>query len=360
MEYKCFESRVLQNSFQGGIFQNFGAMMMRYVCLAVMSCALLVSCSENRQEACYEPESSVVPVPLQFTALEEKFAAIETRQDVVDLFNGEEVLRDVFFKRSGYPNDSAFIRELHRRFTNPGIDTLASEVKRVFGDGSVLRNSFSEAYAHLRHYYPETRLPRVVTVISGLENDLYLSDTLVIVGLDFFLGDGAHYRPNMYEYMLNRYRPESIVPSVMLLIGIQERFNKIKKEDNTALAEMVSYGKAYVFARHMIPCVPDSTLFGYTAAETAGAFANEAVIWQRFVEEKVLFETSHLVKQRYLGERPNVPEISTRCPGRIGTWVGMQITEAYLKETETGLTTLMTNSDAQEIFRRSRYKPVAR
>ena len=335
-------------------------MMIRVLCLTVMSGVWLMSCSDNRPSACYEPESYVVSVPVPYTALEEKFAAIQTRQDVVDVFRGEEILRDVFFKRPGYPNDSAFIREMHRRFTNPGIDTLASEVKRVFGDGSALRASFSEAYAHLRHYYPNARLPRIVTVISGLENDLYLSDSLVIVGLDFFLGSGAHYRPNMYEYMLNRYRPESIVPSVMLLIGIGEQINKINKDDQTALAEMIAYGKAYLFAKHMIPCVPDSTLFGYTAAETAGAFANEALVWQRFVDEKVLFETNHLVKQRYLGERPNVPEISTRCPGRIGTWVGMRITESYFRETGKSFTELMEQADAQEIFRRSRYKPVSR
>lgn len=318
----------------------------------------LGACTDKQKTNCITPDSPVLPVKLQFESLEEKFAAVETRADIVELFEGREVLRDVFFKRSAYPDDSVFIKELHQRFSHPGIDTLASEVKRVFGDGAALRASFEEAYANLRHYYPETRLPRIVTVITGLENDLYLSDSLIIVGLDYFLDLKARYRPNVYDYMQRRYTPETLVPSVMLLIGISDTFNKGNPEDRTALAEMVAYGKAYQFARHMVPCVSDSTLFGYSAQETADLYFNESLIFKRLVDERVWFETSHLVKQRYLGERPNTPEIGNRCPGRVGGWVGMRIVLKFQEETGKDLKAVMATPDANGIFRVSKYKPV--
>ena len=320
----------------------------------------LAGCSDDDKRGCYEPSGTVVPVKLEFLSLEQRFSSVQTKQDLVDLFTGQEILRDVFFNRSAYPDDSVFIRELHRRFTHPGIDTLSDEVTRVFGDGSALRKSFEDAWSHLRHYYPQTRMPRIVTVISGMENDLYLSDSLIIVGLDHFLDLSARYRPNVYQYMQRRYTPETIVPSVMLLMGIDAERNKLDPKDQTTLAEMVAYGKAYLFAKHMIPCVPDSTLFGFTAKETAGAYYNEPEIFKRLVDERVWFETSHLVKQRYLSERPNVPEISSECPGRIGTWVGMRIVQKYQEETGKDLKSIMEQPDAQAVFRISRYKPVGR
>ena len=157
--------------------------------------------------------------------------------------------------------------------------------------------------------------------------------------------------------MLQRYHKDYVVPAVMLLYGISEKINRVNTEDKTALADMISYGKAYTFTRFMIPCIPDSTLFGYTKKEAEGALANEDVIWEKLVGNKVLFETSHLVKQRYIGERPNTGEISASCPGRIGMWVGMRMTDEYLKETGGTLQELMAEPDAGKIFKDSKYRP---
>ncbi len=41
---------------------------------------------------------------------------------------------------------------------------------------------------------------------------------------------------------------------------------------------MIAYGKAYYFAKHMIPCLPDSVFIGYTSDEIKGARENEDLI----------------------------------------------------------------------------------
>ena len=318
---------------------------------------IFYSCTEKPSSECEGVPELVGTATVQFSSLESELSKFNSKKELVDFFGDKEILRDIFFSRSAYPNDSAFINTLYRRFTNPAFDTLTEETLKVFGDGSELKKSFDEAFSYLRHYYPETKIPKVVTVISGMENDLYVSDSLIIVGLDFFLGPKARYRPNMYEYMLQRYHKDYVVPAVILLYGISEKINRVNTEDKTALADMISYGKAYTFTRFMIPCIPDSTLFGYTKKEAEGALANEDVIWEKLVGNKVLFETSHLVKQRYIGERPNTGEISASCPGRIGMWVGMRMTDQYLKETGSSLQEMMREPDAAKIFKESKYRP---
>ena len=128
-------------------------------------------------------------------------------------------------------------------------------------------------------------------------------------------------------------------------------------QDKTVLADMIAYGKAYTFTKHIMPCMPDSVLIGYTRKETDGAVYNEATIWKRMIDDQVLFSTSHMIKQRYIGERPKTTEISAQCPGRIGMWVGWRMSEKYLSETGKSLTDLMNESDAQKIFKLSKYRP---
>lgn len=302
------------------------------------------------------PEAA--PVPLVWESLSTQLPAVKTKADLVNFFTAHPDVRDVFFQRTQYPSDSAFINELYQRFTNPHIDTLLMETQRIFGDEQQLKKEFEAAFGRLRSVYPDWPLPKIKTVITGLENDLFVSDSLIIVGLDYYLGEDARYKPNMFEYMLRRYHPGFIVPSVMLLLGVDNRINQTNVEDRTVIADMVSYGKAYYFAQQMLPCVADSTLFGYTPRELEGSKRFEDLIWKRMVEDNILFSTSYIIKQKYIQERPKTAEVGPECPGRIGTWVGLRIVEAYMaQKPETTLPQLMQLPDAGALFKTSKYRP---
>jgi hypothetical protein len=231
-----------------------------------------------------------------------------------------------------------------------------AETHRVLGHGDELKNQFSDAFKNLKYYYPDFNPPKIQLVITGLETDVMVTDSLIIIGLDYFLGEGARFRPNMYEYMLQRYHKNFVVPSVILLYGISERYNKTNPTDKTILADMIAYGKAYAFTKHILPCTPDSVLTGYTQREIEGAYYNEQTIWKRMLEDQVLFGTSHIVKQKYIAERPKTLEVSAQCPGRIGMWVGWQIANKYLDETGKKLPDLMKEEEAQRVFKISNYR----
>jgi len=327
---------------------------------AYLLALLLISCGQGREKKCaFIPDTSSIKVPLVFESLEDSLPAITTKEQLVAFLTRHPDTRDLFFNRQAYPDDSVFINRLFGRFSNPYIDTLLQETHRVFGNGEFIRQNFTQAYTNLKYYYPDFQPPRIQTLISGLETDLFATDSTIYVGLDYFLGNGAKYRPNdMYEYMLRRYTREFIVPSVMLLTGVDSRFNRTNEEDKTVLAEMIVYGKAYYFAKRMLPCVADTLLIGYTSQEWEGSVAYEHLIWSRFVQDEVLFSTSHLVKQRYIAERPKTVEVGADCPGRIGQWVGWRIVEKYMAEhPEVTLPQLMNNADATGIFKASGYKP---
>jgi hypothetical protein len=137
------------------------------------------------------------------------------------------------------------------------------------------------------------------------------------------------------------------------------RFIDTEYDDQTALAEMIFYGKAYEFAKNTLPCTPDSLFTGYTSTETKEVNQYENVIWASIIENEYLYETSHVDKQKILGERPKTYEISQECPGRIGRWVGWQIVKKYRQDhPETPLPSLLEMKDARRIFNQSGYKPM--
>lgn len=336
--------------------------MIRYALIFIAMVAFVSACTTRQpEEQCaYVPDVSNVTVDLQIEQYQDVLPNLTSKQELVDFFTAHPDLRDVFFNRPAYPNDSVFINSLYNKFTNPAIDTVLLDVHRVFGDLSELKSELTQAFQNMKYYYPDFKAPKVKTIITALETDIFVSDTLVIVGLDYFLGNGAKYRPNMYEYMVRRYQKNFIVPSMLLLYGIDQRYNMTSLEDHTALADMVAYGKAYYFAKHMLPCVPDSVFIGYTAEEMAGSKQFEDLIWKRMVEDEVFFSTSHMVKQRYIAERPKTLEVGEKCPGRIGTWVGWQIVRKYAAEhPDESLPQVMGFVDPQQLFRASKYKPGA-
>ena len=331
--------------------------MNRFFVIVILALAFFSACESDKEECVFKPDLSS-RVELDFQMLQDSLLNINSKDDLVELFTLQPALRDYIFRRSEYPSDSVFIDELYNRFTNPHFDTLFSETKRIFGDASTIKSQFEEAFSNIKYYYPNFTPPKIQTIISGLDTDLLVTDSLIIVSLDFFLGRGAKYRPKMYEYLLRKYDPNDIVPSCMLIYGISNRFNKNQVNDHTVIADMVAYGKAFYFAKHMLPCVPDSVFIWYTPQEINGSKKNEDLIWARFIESQVLFSTNKKVKQDYLGERPTTIQVGEKCPGRIGQWVGWQIINTYTKShPEIELPKLMALDNAQKIFKESKYKP---
>lgn len=318
---------------------------------------LLFSCEE--EPCATTPDNSTIKIELEIEQLENQISSIESKEGLADFFSAHPTLRDIFFNRQSYPSDSLFINELYNRFTNPYFDSLLFDTRKEFGNLNELKMEMTTAFQNLKYYYPDFQVPKIQTVITGLESDIFVSDSLIIIGLDYYLGPKARYKPNMYEYLARRYQRNFIVPSVLLLYGIDEKYNKTNLNDHTVLAEMIAFGKTYYFAKQMLPCVPDSILIGYTKEEIEGARKNSDLIWKRLVEDEVFYATSHLIKQKYIAERPKTLEVGEKCPGRIATWVGWEVVKKFMEENPSvSLPQVMENPDAGKIFRESKYKPL--
>ena len=309
--------------------------------------------------SCDSPECEVYPsvenLDVKVNRLEKGFSNLKSKQEISSFLDQNLPLKNNFLLGLQYP-DSFIVDYLYRVNNSPGVDTIVSECNNTFGNFTLWEEQFSQSQALLSHYFPEEKNRTVNTFISGLTRDLYVDDTSIFIGIDYFLGPKATFRPQNYQYILKRYTPESIVPMCMMYIS--GKYNESNLGSNTLLSEMVYFGKSYYFTKKMLPCVADSIIIGFSKEEFDGSENHSERIWSHFVEKELLFITNEREKQRYVGERPNVTEIGNKCPGRIGQWLGWKIVKAYMeKNPQITLAQLMAQKDAKLIFEESKFKP---
>ena len=324
----------------------------------VISLFALASCGLEENN-CIEAPEVENHITINIERLEDQLFASETPADVLKLLKDNPEMTKEFLGSDQYPSDSILARELFRVIKNPYTDTLRMEAQKYFGDMDDIKNEFENAFSYIKHYYPDFEAPEIKTMVTGFgSSEMYVSEDLIVIGLDFYLGPQGKYRPNgIPGYILKRYDKPYIVPATVLLYA--DRYLKEDPKDNSMTADMVYYGKKYFFTKNMMPCTNDSLLIWYDGKELANVEQNKHLLWYHFLEKELLFETNHIIKQRYMDERPGVFEIGTECPGRIGAWIGWDIVKEYHKlNPDLSLQEIMANPNAREILKGAKYNPL--
>ena len=317
---------------------------------------LLVGCDKG--DCQFEDEIATQPVDIQIDRMEEKLFAAKSEEDVVGFLQANPDLANLFFDAPQYPSDKILAEKIYSLIKNPGIDTLYQEAETVYANMSEIEDELEIAFGKLKTLFPETGTPKLQTMVSGMYKDIFITDTLILVGLDFFIGDEATYKPQQIPYyILSRYDKEHLASIIVKYLAGQVVAAGNKP---TLLSEMIDFGKTYYLAKRLMPCTPDSILLGYTPLDMELIGSNEAVIWATLLENEVLYETSHITKRKFLGERPNIYEIDQKCPGRVGAWVGWQIVNSYMDRNDVDIRSLLAERDNEKIFRQSGYKPQSR
>ncbi len=332
-------------------------MYYRFLLLATL--LLAFGCSDK---GCELPdEIASIPLDITIERLEKPFFESKSEAGITSFLQEHPLFARNYLQISGAP-DNRLTNSLYEIATNASLDTLVRQAGQRFGDMKEEQQQLETAFKVVKHNYPQFEVPEVKTFVTGLGslgNDIYLSDSLLVFGLDYFIGKTASYRPQVYEYIRNRYEREKMVPAAMLLLS--DRFNKTNPAERTLLAEMLNIGKAYYFVQTVMPCAPDSVIISYSGQEMADVNHNEGRIWAHFIEKGLLYEKSPFVVNKYIGERPNTPEIDGTAPGRIGAWVGWQIVRKYMeRHPKVTLPELMAETDYGKIFNESKYKPERR
>jgi len=328
--------------------------------LAFALAGLLASCQPREQAGCRpDPAANAPAVPLHLEHLEQPLFQIKNTADGLHFMQAHPALARYYLQVGQAPSAEALASSLAQMVANPGLQKLRSETATTFADTAALQRSLDTMFGKVKYYFPDFKTPPVTaTYVSGLlGKDIFVNDSLLVLSLDWYVGPKASYRPDLPGYMLRRYHPENLLPTLATAVA-GKYIPRRPTVAPSVLDEMISQGKRLYFAGQVLPCTPDSLLIGYTKKELTGLRFNEAKVWGHFLENNILYATTPFLIQKYVAERPNVPEIDATCPGRVGQWVGLQIIRKYMAEhSDVTLAQLMAEKNSQRILNDSHYRP---
>jgi len=251
-------------------------------------------------------------------------------------------------------NDSIWIARINDTLQRQ----LNTEVNKAFPDSELFEGEILSLFQHLKFYYKTFRTPRIITVTSDVDyrNKTIVTDSIVLIALDTYLGTDHEFYGGMFAYLKQNFRPSQIVSDMASQYAEQYIFQSRRK---TFLDEMIYNGKKLYFKDIMIPFKSDAERMGYSESELDWALANESNIWRYFVESELLFNSSPKLVEKFINPAPfskfNL-ELDSESPGRLGQYIGWQIVRSYMRNNDVTLQQML-QTNAEDLFNNSRFKP---
>ncbi|MGO3181510.1 MAG: gliding motility lipoprotein GldB [Aequorivita sp.] len=316
---------------------------MRYF-LGVLLGVLLFSCNDKDE---VEKEIDKIPMDVEIIRFDKEFAAA-TPANLSKL----KAEFPVFFPKQY--NDTIWIQKMNDTLQNQ----LEDEVIKIFSEDEALTDVLVPLFQHIKYYFPKFQTPLVMTTTSDVDyrNKVILTDSLLVIGLDNYLGSDHEFYKGIDNYVKKEMKPSQIGPDVADTYAKQY----IKPPSRSSfLGQIVYYGKQLYLKDVWLPNISDAEKIGYSEEEYAWAEENEQYMWRYFVEKELLYSTNPKLGARFINPAPFSKfylEIDNQSPGMLGRYLGWKIVRAYMEKNKTDVQRLMI-TDADEIFKNSKYKP---
>ncbi|MFS4494874.1 gliding motility lipoprotein GldB [Maribacter sp. 2308TA10-17] len=318
--------------------------MRRPIFIVLIMALVIFGCNDTDK---IEAEIAKIPVKVDVSRFDREFAKAKS-EDLPELKSTYPYL---------FPNqypDSVWEAKLKDTIQIELFD----EVGKSFPDFEEETQDLTALFQHIKYYYPEFKVPKVITLTSEVQYNsrVILADTLLLLGLDNYLGADHKFYVGIQEYI------SAELDRKFMISDVADNFaRKVvpRLSDRTFLADMIYYGKILYIKDKLLPNADDVIKMGYSKDQLDWAAANEEPIWRNFIEQEHLYSTDLNLRQRFIDPAPFSKfglELDNESPGRLGQYIGWQIVRAFMDKNEITLQQLV-NISAEEIFKKANYKP---
>ncbi len=259
--------------------------------------------------------------------------------------------------RIGYPEDKG-VDSLLKAFVT---DTMIIKVKEMVDDKinkQQVNKDIEKAFRYYKYYFNNAVIPTVFTCISGFNQSIIMTDSIMGIGLDKYMGDDCKYYSQLgiNAYQQINMKPEKIASDAMYA-WIMTNF-PFTDYGSQLIDKMIYEGKLLYILDAILPDTPDNLKIGYTPEQIKFCEENEADMWRYLAENKMLFSSDRMDIIRYTGDAPYTSSFSSDSPGRTACWLGWQIVRSYMENNQDiTLLVLMSNKDCKQLLNKSKYHP---
>lgn len=337
------------------------------ILILLANISIVQSCKNNGA-----PDVSNISVEITAQRLDKDLYAIDTNH----LGDGLKKLQNKYPEFLGFYLDTLMGFSINGNFSDTsmgvqkGLGTFLThkDYRGVFDtvfahypDEQPINDVLAKGFKYIKYYFPEYKEPNIIYLVSGLNNygALTYGSNTIGIGLDMFLGaQYPFYKSVGIPEYFSRQLTQDYIP-VAVMRTVYRETNPFNVDGKDLLTMMIQSGKEMYYLSKILPFVPENVRLAYSQEQLDWCEANEAMVYDFFVRQELLYETNLQKVVRYVMDGPSATGMPGESPGNIGAWTGLQIVKAYMDEhSELSLKELISAPiDAQRFLLESKYKP---
>lgn len=327
------------------------------------SLAFLVACTAKKKT----PDVSKIPINVTIDRFDKQLVRIDTNnvpEGIKLLTQQYPTFTPIYFREIMEIlalNDTSRSPEMQVRniLVNKDFRSLQDSVEAHFKNIKPFEAALTQAFRLTKYYIPKFRAPRVVSFISAIGSfGAVTADSTLGLGLDMYMGaDFPIYAmlPDYPAYVLRRFTPENIPVNAMKVL--QQQYYPPHDQNSKLVEQMMDLGKQQYFLEMVLPETAEELRLGYTKEQLKFCNENEQMIWQFFIQNKLLYSTDWKEVIKFVGDGPSTQGMPGEAPGQIAAFTGYRIVQRYMqKHPEVTLEKLM-DMPVMTVFNGAKYRP---
>ena len=258
-----------------------------------------------------------------------------------------------YFFPSNYPDEVW----MNRKKDSIQIE-IFKQVQNIFNEGEFLDEKLSNFFTRKKTYYKKFSLPNIISVVTDVDynNRLILTDSILLIGLDNYLGSDHYFYDGLPNYIREDLKKQNIISD------IAEEYAKksiLENKKYTFIEKIIYHGKILYYKDIMIPDELDHLKIGISQNKLEWATANESKVWGYFIENEILFSPDTNLEKRFIDDAPFSKfflEIDNESSEKIGRFIGWNVVRSFMKNNNISFQKML-QLDPKDIYYKSKYKP---
>ena len=255
-------------------------------------------------------------------------------------------------------NDTVINNQILSFINNDDMREVYDTINLRFSSISNLKNDLGNSLYNFKNLFSEYPTPNIITMFSGFNYGVIVEDSLVAIGLDFYLGKNSifYQRLGDPEYLRFQKQARFITPNI--LEAWYDSFFSFTNKQTNFLSELIYKGKIMYLISNTLENFYLQDQLRFSKTDLEWCYENESSIWAFLIDNDVLFSSREKEYRSYLNHAPFSKGMTQESPSRIAYYIGYKIVEKYMKNNnEVSIKELMFEEDFMKILTKSKYKP---
>ena len=255
-------------------------------------------------------------------------------------------------------NDTVINNQILSFINNDDMREVYDTINLRFSSISNLKNDLGNSLYNFKNLFSEYPTPNIITMFSGFNYGVIVEDSLIAIGLDFYLGKNSSFYQRLGDPEYLRFQKQARFITPNILEAWYDSFFSFTNKRTNFLSELIYKGKIMYLISNTLEnfYLQDQLRFSKTDLEWCEK--NEKSIWAFLINNDVLFSSREKEYRSYLNHAPFSKGMTQESPSRIAYYIGYKIVEKYMKNNnEVSIKELMFEEDFMKILTKSKYKP---